>query len=118
MHLSGARISASDRQRLADYLHARKPDHDRPYTVQHFGCHSHGRRAITGVTEFSAFSLCCNQSNQFGASCTILPPTIVISDEMSRMPASSTPRGSALGTARSASLPGSSDPFLASSKVR
>ena len=56
--------------------------------------------------------------DQFGSSCTILPPTIVISDVVSAIFVSSTVSGSALSTARSASLPGSSEPFRSSSKVR
>jgi len=58
------------------------------------------------------------QSSQFGLSWTVFPPTMVITETMSRNPVSSIVSGSAVKTARSASLPGSSEPFLPSSKVR
>ena len=57
---------------------------------------------------------CC----QSGSSCTIRPPTMVMSEWMPAMLPSSTMSGSALSTARSASLPGSSEPLRSSSNVR
>ena len=59
-----------------------------------------------------------DQPSQFGVSCTIRPPTMVISEWVSGMLLSSVTSGSALTTARSASLPTSSEPFLFSSNVR
>jgi len=63
-------------------------------------------------------SSCRGHPAQLGFSCTTLPPTIVISAVTSRIAISSTLSGSALSTARSASLPASSEPFFPSSKVR
>src|SRR5690242_5035331 len=58
------------------------------------------------------------QPDHPGVSCTILPPTMVISAVVSASLSSATVSGSALGTTRSANLPGSREPFLASSNVR
>ena len=49
---------------------------------------------------------------QPGVSCTIRPPTIVINDVQIGERLSSTVSGSALSTARSANLPGSSEPLF------
>src|SRR5262249_13334150 len=54
----------------------------------------------------------------FGLSCTIRPPTIVMSELILALFASAAVSGSAFNIARSANLPGSSEPFLFSSKVR
>src|SRR4051812_22375337 len=59
-----------------------------------------------------------NQPDQFGVSCTILPPTMVMCAVVSASLSSAAVSGSALSTARSAYLPTSSEPFLASSNVR
>ena len=56
--------------------------------------------------------------DQFGVSCTMFPPTMVMRAVMLAISSSATVSGSALSTTRSANRPGCSEPFLSSSNVR
>jgi hypothetical protein len=71
-----------------------------------------------GVSDVWHLCDCPLQPDEFGAPYTTLPPTMVIRDTMSAIFSSSTVSGSALRTARSANLPGCSEPLLSSSNVR